>query len=525
MNLVKQKLSESFKSVFPIAAIVLVLSMTIISDFSAGYMVLFLIGTVFLVLGMSLFTMGAEMSMQPLGTEIGASMAKSGKLWLIAFISFIIGIAITISEPDLQILASRIYSDSGDKMLLILTVSVGVGVFLAIAVLRIIFGINLNIILAVFYVVAFIISFFLPANFQPVAFDSGGVTTGPMTVPFIMSLGAGVSAARRNKEGGADSFGLTALCSIGPIIAVLVLGVVTGASDIEYPIAREFENLIDSEITNTRDGIVMYLHGFVDYAKEVAIALLPIVVFTILFQLISRALSKRQIIRIAIGIVYTFIGLAIFLTGANVGFVPTGFTIGADLAELAIIGGFNFWGAVLLIFIAMLLGFFIVRVEPAVYVLNHLVEEMSAGAISAKITGMGLSIGVSSALGLAMIRILTGVNIMFILIPGYIIALVLCFFVPKMFVGIAYDSGGVASGTMMSAFVLPLCIGACAVMNPENAESAIMTDAFGCVAFVAMAPIITIQVIGLIYSISSKQRKQSFISKAETFVEYPRRKR
>lgn len=525
MNLVKQKLAESFKSVFPIAAIVLILSMTLISDFSAGYMVLFLMGAVFLVIGMSLFTMGAEMSMQSLGTEIGSSMAKSGKLWLIAFISFIIGIAITVSEPDLQILASQIYSDSGDKMLLILTVSVGVGVFLAIAVLRIIFGINLSIILAVFYVVAFVISFFLPANFQPVAFDSGGVTTGPMTVPFIMSLGAGVSAARRNKEGGADSFGLTALCSIGPIIAVLVLGVVTGASGLEYPLESFKNDIITSEITNTRDGIVMYFEGFVEYAKEVAIALLPIIVFTVLFQIFSRAFSKRQIIRIAIGIVYTFLGLAIFLTGANIGFVPTGFTIGADLAELAVDGGIHFGFAILLVFIAMLLGFFIVRVEPAVYVLNHLVEEMSAGAISAKITGMGLSIGVSSALGLAMIRILTGVNIMFILIPGYVIALVLCFLVPKMFVGIAFDSGGVASGTMMSAFVLPLCIGACSVINPADAASKIMTDAFGCVAFVAMAPIITIQVIGLIYSIRSRQRKQSFTSAAETFIEYPRRKR
>ena len=526
MELVKQKLEESFKSVFPIAAIVLILAMTIIEDFSAGYMVLFLVGAVFLVLGMSLFTMGAEMSMQSLGTQIGASMSKSGKLWLIAFISFIIGIAITISEPDLQILASQIYSDSAQRMTLILTVSVGVGVFLAIAVLRIIFGINLNVILAVFYISALIMSFFLPAGFQPISFDSGGVTTGPMTVPFIMSLGAGVSSARRNKDGGADSFGLTALCSIGPIIAVLVLGIVTDTSNIEYPIGDFLNTLSSSEISGTRDGIVMYLHGIVEYFKEVALALLPIIIFTVLFQLMTRAFSKRQMIRIGIGIVYTFVGLAVFLAGANVGFVPTGFTIGAELASIAYNGAeINFFGAMLLVVVAMVLGFFIVKVEPAVYVLNHLVEEMSAGAISADITGMGLSIGVSSALGLAAIRILTGINIMWILIPGYVMALVLCFFVPKMFVGIAFDSGGVASGTMMSAFVLPLCIGACSVLNGEAAASAIMTDAFGCVAFVAMAPIITIQIIGLAYSIRSKKRKQSFISRTEFFVDYPRRSR
>ena len=514
-------------SVFPIAMIVLVLSMTIIPDFSAGYMVLFLFGAVFLVFGMSLFTLGAEMSMQPLGTQIGSSMAKSGKVWLIAFIAFIIGIAITVSEPDLQILAGQIYDDAGQKMLLILTVSIGVGLFLIIAVLRIIFGINLNIILLVFYVIAIIMSFFLPANFQPVAFDSGGVTTGPMTVPFIMSLGAGVSAARRNREGGADSFGITALCSIGPIIAVLVLGIVTSASGLEYPVEQFKSTLVESEIANTKDGIIMYLEGFVDYAREVAVALLPIAVFTVFFQLFTRSFSKRQIIRISVGILYTFAGLAVFLTGANVGFVPTGFTIGEELARFAMpeMNEFSFGGVLLIIAVAMLLGFFIVRVEPAVYVLNHLVEEMSAGAISAKITGRGLSIGVASALGLAIIRILTGINIMYILIPGYIIALVLCFFVPKMFVGIAFDSGGVASGTMMSAFVLPLCIGACSVISADSAASAIMTDAFGCVAFVAMAPIITIQITGLIYSIRSKQRKQSFISRSESFVEYPRKHR
>jgi len=510
MNLIKEKLSESFKSVFPIAAIVLVLSMSI-TPISAGDMVLFLMGATFLVIGMSLFTMGAEMSMQPLGTQIGTSIAKSGKVWLIALVAFIIGIAITVSEPDLQILATQI-SDI-DNFLLILTVSVGVGVFLVIALLRIVFGINLSIILVVFYTVALVMSFFLPESFRPLAFDSGGVTTGPMTVPFIMSLGAGVSASRRNKEGGADSFGITALCSIGPIIAVLTLGVIMDIKELTYP-AEEYIQSIET-VTETRQGLLMYANGFVDYAKEVAIALLPVIVFTVFFQLIFRAFTKKQMIRVSIGVLYTFVGLAVFLTGANVGFLPTGFTIGKSLAGIG--GGF------LLIPIAMLLGFFIVRVEPAVYVLNHLVEEMSAGAISAKTTGRGLSIGVAAALGLSAVRILTGLPIMYILIPGYLIALVLCFLVPKIFVGIAFDSGGVASGTMMSAFVLPLCIGACSTVNGTGAaDAAIMTDAFGCVAFVAMAPIITIQISGLIYTVKSRRRKQSFVQKNEKFVEYPR---
>lgn len=499
MNIIKNKLFESLKSIFPIALIVFILSITI-TPISSGDMLLFLIGIAFLVFGMSLFNMGAEMSMQPLGVKIGSSIASSGKIWLIAFVSFVIGIIVTISEPDLQILAGQV---DIPNMVLILTVSLGVGVFLMIALLRIVFGISLNIILIVFYITAFTISFFLPEGFRPLAFDSGGVTTGPMTVPFIMSLGAGVSSARVNKGGRDDSFGITALCSIGPIISVLVLGICLNIDGGTY--VPSTPNFIDT----TRDGIWLYCSGIVRYAEEVAMALLPIVVFTVIFQLITKAFSKTQLIRIFIGVIYTFLGLAIFLTGANVGFVPTGSTIGSSLA--------NIWGGWLLIPIGVLLGFFIVKAEPSVYVLNRLVEEMSAGAISGKLTGLGLSVGVAAALGLSCLRIITGIPIMWILIPGYVIALALCFFAPKIFVGIAFDSGGVASGTMMSGFVLPLAIGACSTLGGD-----VMTDAFGCVAFVAMAPIIAIQVFGLLYSIKSKRRARSFISKNESFVEYPR---
>ena len=497
MNAIKSKIFESLTSILPIALIVIVLSMTI-TPLAAEHMLLFLIGIVFLVFGMSLFNVGAEMSMQPLGVKIGSSLASSRKIWFIAFVSFIIGIIVTISEPDLQILATQV---SGvENLVLILTVSVGVGVFLMIALLRIVFGVSLNIILVVFYITAFIISFFLPASFRPLAFDSGGVTTGPMTVPFIMSIGAGVSSARANNGGRDDSFGITALCSIGPIIAVLVLGLCVDVGGDYIP------NEIPV-IETTRDGIWLFATELLHYAEEVAMALLPIVVFTVIFQLSTKAFSKTQLIRISVGVIYTFIGLAIFLTGANVGFMPTGMTIGSSLAGIG--------GGWLLIPIGMLLGFFIVKAEPAVYVLNRLVEEMSAGAISGKTTGLGLSIGVAAALGLSSLRILTGISIMYILIPGYIIALTLCFFVPKIFVGIAFDSGGVASGTMMSGFVLPLAIGACTTLGGD-----VMTDAFGCVAFVAMAPIIAIQIFGLLYNIKSKRRMRSFTSKNETFVEY-----
>ncbi len=494
----KTKILESAKSIMPIALIVFVLSISI-TPISTGYMILFLFGTAFLIFGMSLFNLGAEMSMQPLGTKIGSTIASSGKVWLIAFVSFVIGIIVTVSEPDLQILATQV---SGvENFVLILTVSVGVGIFLMIALLRIVFHVNLSIILAVFYITTFVISFFLPESFRPLAFDSGGVTTGPMTVPFIMSIGAGVSQARVKNGSRNNSFGITALCSIGPIISVLVLGIFVSVAGSGEAMALPGEPL------TTQNGFLAYTKGFVSYSEEVALALLPTIVFTAIFQIVFRAFSKTQLIRIIVGILYTFFGLAIFLTGANVGFMPTGMLIGEALAKIA--------GGWLLLPIGALLGFFLVKAEPAVYVLNRLVEEMTAGAVSGKLTGMGLSVGVASAVLLSAIRILTGISIMYILIPGYVIALVLCFIVPKIFVGIAFDSGGVASGTMMSGFVLPLAIGACNALGGD-----IMTDAFGCVAFVAMAPIIAIEIFGLIYTIKSRRIKRSFVSKAESFVEY-----
>lgn len=495
MNLIKDKILESLKSVLPIALIVLALSVTLV-PVSASDMLLFIIGVVLLVFGMSLFTAGAEMSMQPLGSKVGSSIAGSGKIWIIAFVSFVIGILVTISEPDLIILADQVNSEA-----LIYVVSIGVGIFLMIAVLRIVFGVSLTLLMILFYLAAFIMAFFVSPSFLPLAFDSGGVTTGPMTVPFIMSIGAGVSAAKISADNRDDSFGITGLCSIGPIIAVLALGIIGGKEGY-------YEHTPPHIVENTRSVADLYGLELFDHAGEVLRALLPIIVFALLFQLVTRAFTRVQMIRMGVGILYVLVGLGIFLTGANVGFVPMGTAIGEKLTE--------YLGGILLVPISMLLGYFIVKAEPSVYVLNKLVENMSAGAISGKTTGLGLSVGVCAALGLAAVRILTGISILWFLIPGYIIALVLSFFVPKIFVGISFDSGGVASGTMMSAFVLPLCMGACDALPYAN----VMTDAFGCVALVAMAPIIAIQVCGLAYKLKTEDRARKFVSASESFIDY-----
>ena len=498
-DLIKLKLHESITSILPIGGIVLLLSMTL-TPMSTGTFLLFLLGVLCLIAGLAIFTMGAEMSMQPLGNKIGSSLGKAKSIWLISGISFIIGILVTISEPDLQILADQV---SGvENMVLILTVSLGVGIFLALAMLKIVFRINLAYLLMLFYIAAFVACCFISPDFWSVAFDSGGVTTGPMTGPFIMAIGAGVSSLRSGKDGHDDAFGLVALCSIGPILAVLILGICFSLNGGEYDVSEMIPT-----VENTRTGMQLYLHSFVEHAKDVAVALLPTLAFTLMFQLVTRAFTLKRLIRIGVGIVYTFVGLVIFLTGANEGFLAAGASIGRELASTG--------GGYLLIPIGMLIGFFIVNAEPAVYVLNKQVEQITAGAISAGTMRIALSIGVSAALGLSMLRILTGISILWILIPGYVIALGLSFLVPRFFTGIAFDSGGVASGVMMSAFVLPMAISACSTLGGN-----IMTQAFGCVAFVALTPIISIQICGLIYQLKAKRAISRFTSETETFLDY-----
>lgn len=505
MKAFRDKIIESLTSILPIALIVLVLSVAFV-PMDTGTFVLFLVGVFLLIVGLGSFMLGADMSMLVIGEKIGATMTHSRKIWLIALLSFVIGIIVTIAEPDLQILAEQVPAIAQKtplgNYLLILTVAIGVGIFLTIGMLRIVFHVPLHLLLIVFYIVAFVLSIFVSPDFWAVSFDSGGVTTGPMTVPFIMSLGVGVASIRGGKGSKNDSFGLVAFSSVGPIIAVLILGIIFDIHDVEYTVE------VLTPPTETRGVFFEYLRGFGDYAAEVAIALSPIVAFFILFQIAARVFRKRQIVRIIIGFVYTFVGLAIFLTGANVGFMPVGRLVGQGLAEL--------WGGWLLIPVGMIIGYFVVAAEPAVHVLNKQVERMSAGAISASAMMKGLCVGVCISIGLAMVRILTGLNIMWVLIPGYVIALVLTFFTPPIFTGIAFDSGGVASGAMVSSFVLPLAIGACSVLDP----AAIMTQAFGCVSFVALTPLITIQILGIAYKRKTSKIKRNFLTVEDRVLEY-----
>lgn len=477
-----EKLQESLAAVLPILAIVLILSFTI-APLPTSVLMAFLFGAVLLVVGMMFFSLGAELAMSPMGERVGACITKTRRVGIMLTLGFLLGFLITISEPDLQVLANQV--QAVPNMVLIVTVAVGVGLFLCFAMLRMLLSVPLNTMLVGFYIVVFVLAMFVPKDFLAVAFDSGGVTTGPMTVPFIMAMGVGVSAIRSDKHSANDSFGLVALCSIGPILAVLILSLIF------RPDGGSYTAVVIPEIGDSAALWQLFFVAFPTYFKEIAVSLLPIAAFFAVFDLVSLHLERKQLIRIGVGLAYTYFGLVIFLTGVNVGFMPAGNYLGSVIAGLSC----N-W---ILIPIGMLIGYFIVMAEPAVYVLMRQVEELTDGAIPGSAMKHSLSIGVAVSVGLAMIRVLTGISIFYLLVPGYAVAIVLSFFVPKLFTAIAFDSGGVASGPIATTFLLPFAMGACSAVGGN-----IVTDAFGVVAMVAMTPLITIQGLGLIYRLRTK---------------------
>ena len=467
-------INESLTSVLPIAIIVLILSVTCVS-LDAGVLLLFLFGTILLILGMSFFTVGSGISMEPLGDGIGKALSKRNKIIFPVVICCVLGFLITVSEPDLQVLAEQV--PTIPNTMLINFVGIGVGIFLGITFVRNKKDIPIRNLLLIFYIFIIGLAFFAPNEFVPTAFDSGGVTTGPITVPFIMALGAGLASGKKGKHTGENSFGLVALCSIGPILSVLLLSIFYNPQ----PSTTVYEI---TNITTTTKAFRQFTHALPVYAQEVAVAFVPIVFVFIIFQLVTRRFHIHNIIKMSVGFVYTYVGLVLFLVGANVGFMPAGRLIGAKIAG----GSFRN----MLIPIGMVMGYFVVSAEPAVHSLKRQVSEITNGGISQKSVAVALSIGVSVSVGISMLRVLTGIPIMPFLIFGYAISLLISFFVPNIYTGIAFDSGGVASGPMTSTFMLPFAMGACEAIGGN-----VMTDAFGIVAMIAMTPLITIQSLGL----------------------------
>jgi len=473
----KDKILEALVSALPITALVYLMGLTPLFDFSSVELITFTIGAVLLVLGIGLFNLGADLAMTPMGAHVGSGLSKQRKLGLLLFVCFVLGMLITIAEPDLQVLANQV-SAVMNGTVLIYAVGFGVGLFLVIAILKIVFRKSLSMILMLFYMLLFALCLLLAVNgnlaLLPMSFDSGGVTTGPITVPFIMALGVGISSVLGDQRSKDNSFGLVALCSVGPMIAVLVLGIFA-KNDLTYTVP---------DYTVSSDILGAYLHTAGHTCKEVFVALGMIVVFFLICQVTFLRLPAKRLKRIAVGVVLTYIGLVLFLTGVNVGFMPIGYKLGHSLActDPKFLIGFG-----------LITGVLVVLAEPAIHVLNSQVEDVTGGLVSKKSMMVGLCVGVGAAITLSMIRIVYDFSLTYYIIPGYFISLALSLFVPPVYSAIAFDSGGVASGPMTSGFILPFAVGACVALQGEEA---VLRDAFGVVALVAMTPLITIQLLG-----------------------------
>ena len=488
------KLKEATVSVLPVTAIVLLLYFTPIVDLTPKELTVFLISAVFLIVGIGFFSLGADIAMTPMGEKIGAGLTKSRSMALLLSVSFVMGLLITIAEPDLTVLAEQLKTVINPTTLII-TVGVGVGLFLLISVLKIVTKKDLSLLITFFYFLVFSVAALLLENgkgsFLASAFDSGGVTTGPITVPFIMALGVGVASTVGGRNSSENSFGLIALCSVGPILAVMILSLL-GNGELAYELP---DYSIEASLGANFGGVLWSVAG------EVIKALGLIVAFFVVLQVTVLKLPKAKIVKMSIGIAYTLIGLITFLTAVQVGFMPIGFKLGEQLAESA---------PALIVIFGVVLGAVVVLAEPAVHVLNKQVEDITGGRVSKRSMLIALSVGVGVSIGLSMIRMVFKFSILYYLVPGYLIALGLSLFVPKIYSAIAFDSGGVASGPLTSTFILPLAIGVCTTLVGVEG---VLSYAFGIVAMVAMTPLITIQALGFRAIVAEKMRERIVMRK------------
>ncbi len=494
------KLKESLIAVVPVILIVIILYFTPLVNLIPEELIIFFISAIMLIVGMSFFNLGADMAMGVMGEQVGSALIKSKKPWLVALVLFLMGLLITIAEPDLSVLANQI-GNVVNSWAFIIFVGIGVGIFLVLAVIKIIVKANLTMMIIFFYMMMFAVTALILENgagdFLSLAYDSGGVTTGPITVPFIMALGIGIAATVGGRGAKENSFGLVALCSIGPILAVLILGLTINPENLNSA------TLFDLSSYNLPENLlVAFGYKVLHTMGSVALALGLVVVFFLIINFIFIHLPKSKLKQIALGITNTYIGLVLFLSAAEFGFLSIGFKMGTQMAE------YNKYATTIF---GLVIGAVVVLAEPAVQVLTKQVEEVTMGGVTKKSMMIALSIGVGVSIFLSLIRIIFEFSILFYLIPGYLLSLGLSFFVPKVYTSIAFDSGGVASGPLTSSFILPFAIGVCSIVSPDH----LLDDAFGVVAMVAMTPLITIQLLGFKSEIRLKYIRSSRMKKIQ----------
>lgn len=481
-----KKLKNSFFAVLPIAAVVFVLQIAKISVFSTKELVIFGISAVLVMIGMCLFNIGAESSMQEMGELVGSTVTKKQSIVFLVIVFFLFGLFITVAEPDLAVLAEQTGGGRASKLILTIGIGVGVGIFLVIGALRILFQKSLKVWLLGFYGMMFALCCLVDYASIPLSLDSGGVTTGPITVPFILAVGIGIASSRAGNKSDADSFGLVAFSSIGPILVVLIMSLFMKNIVKSYDISSINCSFDDKNILAL---FLSNLTGFDGALFKVALSTLPILLFFIIYELIFIKLPWRKLYGLLIGILILYVGLVLFLAAVETGFLPIGQKLGMKLGE---------GKTQIFVLVGASLGLAAAFAEPAVHILTHQVETVSEGAVSKTAVLLTIAIGNAVAIGLSMLRVKLGFSLLWIIVPGYVLSFFLSFIVPDIYSAIAFDAGGVVSGPMNSTFILPFAIGACyAISGPEIAGSAIMTNAFGTIGVVALMPVLMIQILGL----------------------------
>lgn len=489
MNILLKKFKEVLSAVAPIVILVVVLSFTL-TPISGTLLIQFICGAVAIVLGLSILLFGLDIGILPFGNHMGKAFLKSNNIWFVILIGFVLGFFVNIAEPDLQVLAGQVSSITGGYLptfVILIAVSIGTGLMLAWGIVRIVKNISLKIVLAIIYGVILILAMFSSSDMLAIGFDASGATTGALTVPLVLAMSVGVSAMKKDsKSSEEDSFGLVGIMSTGAILGVLVLNLFVKTDHIT--------GILELPHTDTGSLLGLFVAEIPKVALESLIALLPLVVLLFIFQKTTFHLHRRSFAKMLIGFLYTYIGLVIFLLGVNAGFMNVGNVIGRSLAA--------YDNKAILVGLGFVLGMLVILTEPAVYILTQQIENVTSGYIKRKTVLFSLSIGVAFAVGLSMLRIVVpGIQLWHYLLPGYVISIVLTFFVPKLFVGIAFDSGGVASGPMTATFVLAFAQGASSAIEYSN----LLTDSFGVISMVALTPLIALQILGLIYKIKSKK--------------------
>ncbi len=490
MNVFLGKFKETLFSVLPILVLVAILNF-FVTPLPNQFFLRFIVGALFIVIGLSVFLFGIDIGIYPLGHHIGNFVSRSNKIWMVVIVGLVIGFFVCIAEPDLQILARQVEGVSGNAISMIsilVVVSAGVAIMLAVGLLRIVFNFPLYIMLTILYGIILLISIFVPPEFLAIAFDASGATTGALTVPFILALALGVTGIKRDsKASEKDSFGLVAVTSTGAVFGALLMGL--------FKKIDGLKGVLDNRSTEATGVLIPFIKGLPAITLEALIALLPVIVIFILFQIFAFKLSRKQFKKLLKGIAYTLIGLALFLTGVNQGFMGVGNIIGYEVAQID--------SKAVAVIIGFILGLVTILAEPAVTVLTHQIESVTGGYVRRNVVLLALSIGVGLAVALSIIRIIVpSIQLWHYLLPGFIICAALSFFAPKIFVGIAYDSGGVASGPMTATFILAFSQGVADSVSGAD----VLKDAFGMIALVAMIPIITLQVLGLIFKYGKHEK-------------------